>query len=52
MMMLTCLYCFVMNQTKIRKSTYFSFKGDPIEIASVTKDIKLAVQNLIVLFAR
>lgn len=52
MIMLTCLYYFVMNQIKVRKSTYFSFKGDPIEIASVTKDIKLTVQNLEVLFAK
>lgn len=52
MMILTCLCYFVMNQTKIRKLTYFSFKGDPVETASVTKNIKLAVQNLEVLFAK
>lgn len=43
---------FCNEPTKIRKSTYFSFKGDPVEIASVTKDIKLAVQNLEVLFVK
>lgn len=31
---------------------YFAFKGDPIEIASVAKDIKFAVQNLEVLLVK
>lgn len=52
MMMLKYLRCFVINQTIVRKFTYFSFKGDPIETASVTKYIKLAAQNLEILFAK
>lgn len=50
--MLKYLCYFLINQTKVRKFTYFSFKGDAIETASVTKDIKRAVQNLEVLFSK